>query len=116
MDVDASAEFKNGRYAQGQFEPIMSEAGACKDLHILPASIAVVDFTKGIGILGTITDVSDQRQFEQARVAHAEERELLARRQMEEAETRRQEADERRRAQGSNFILSTCNMSDSFFE
>ncbi|KAI0320178.1 hypothetical protein OF83DRAFT_1281345 [Amylostereum chailletii] len=74
-------QFKNGRFVQGQFEPLLSESGS------------------RIGVLGTITDVSDQRQLEQSRVAHAEERELTARRQMEEAEVRRQEADEQRRGQ-----------------
>jgi signal transduction histidine kinase len=50
-------------------------------------------------VLATMTDVSEQRKFEQARFAHAQERELIARKQAEEAETRRNEADERRRGQ-----------------
>ena len=50
-------------------------------------------------MIGTITDVSEQRRFELARVAHAEERELVAMKMAEEAEQRRKEADEQRRGQ-----------------
>ena len=59
-----------------------------------------------MGVIGTITDVSDQRLFEAARLAHAQEREALARKRAEEAEERRKEADERRRGQGEQNIVS----------
>lgn len=55
----------------------------------------------GTGVIGTITDVSDQRLYEATRLAHAQEREASARKRAEEAEERRREADERRRGQGS---------------
>ncbi|KAI0035068.1 hypothetical protein K488DRAFT_44039 [Vararia minispora EC-137] len=86
----ASLEFRfsNGCYAKGQFEPLVSEAGT---------------------FIGTITDVSDQRKFEQARLAHAQERELVARKQAEEAEQRRKEADERRRGQAELLIDVTSH-------
>ncbi len=59
----------------------------------------------GTGVIGTITDVSDQRLFEATRFAHAQEREATARRRAEEAEERRREADRRRRGQGTwNFM------------
>lgn len=52
------------------------------------------------GVIGTITDISDQRLLEESRLAHVQEREIEARRRAEEAEERRKEADERRRGQG----------------
>ena len=52
------------------------------------------------GVIGTITDVSDQRLYEAARLAHVQESETVARKRAEEAEERRIEADERRRGQG----------------
>jgi hypothetical protein len=55
----------------------------------------------GIGIIGTITDISDRRMYEASQLAHAQERETTARKRAEEAEERRKEADERRRGQGA---------------
>ena len=64
-------------------------------------------YFKVIGLISTITDVSDQRHFEETRLQHAQEREALARKRAEEAEERRKEADERRRGQGTTvFALS----------
>ena len=57
------------------------------------------------GIIGTITDVSDQRLLEAARLAHAQDREAAARKRAGEAEDRRKEADERRRAQGLRVVV-----------
>lgn len=51
------------------------------------------------GFICTITDITTQRQLEQARIAHAEERERFAQERAELAEMRRKEADERRRGQ-----------------
>ncbi|TDL18928.1 hypothetical protein BD410DRAFT_792720 [Rickenella mellea] len=83
LHKSASLEFcfKNGNYAKGQFEPLITDTGECT------------------GVIGTITDVSDQRLFEATRLAHAQEREATARRRAEEAEERRREADRRRRGQ-----------------
>lgn len=49
--------------------------------------------------LGTLTDISERRMLQQAQLAHAEEREAVARHKAEDSEIRRQEAEERRRAQ-----------------
>lgn len=49
--------------------------------------------------LGTLTDISERRMLQQAQLSHAEEREAAARFKAEDAEVRRQEAEERRRAQ-----------------
>ncbi|KAL5528950.1 hypothetical protein ACEPAG_4924 [Sanghuangporus baumii] len=73
--------FKNGIYAKWSVQPVHSTEGTFA------------------GIISTITDVSDQRYFEQTRLQHAQEREALARKRAEEAEERRKEADERRRGQ-----------------
>ncbi|KAL1744064.1 hypothetical protein HDZ31DRAFT_39460 [Schizophyllum fasciatum] len=51
------------------------------------------------GALGTLTDISNQRMFEEAKLEHAREREAEARKKAEDAEERRQEAEQRRRAQ-----------------
>ncbi|KAG9096794.1 hypothetical protein FRC06_008307 [Ceratobasidium sp. 370] len=45
-----------------------------------------------LGIIGTLTDISAQKLYEDSQLAHAQEREMLAKRRAEEA-------DERRRAQ-----------------
>jgi len=45
-----------------------------------------------LGIIGTLTDISAQKMYEESQLAHAQEREMLAKRRAEEA-------DERRRAQ-----------------
>ncbi|KAG8695728.1 hypothetical protein FRC08_007590, partial [Ceratobasidium sp. 394] len=45
-----------------------------------------------LGIIGTLTDISAQKLYEESQLAHAQEREMLAKRRAEEA-------DERRRAQ-----------------
>ncbi|KAG8692447.1 hypothetical protein FRC09_011191, partial [Ceratobasidium sp. 395] len=45
-----------------------------------------------LGIVGTLTDISAQKLYEESQLAHAQEREMLAKRRAEEA-------DERRRAQ-----------------
>ncbi|KAL5511938.1 hypothetical protein ACEPAH_5157 [Sanghuangporus vaninii] len=73
--------FKNGTYAKWSVQPVHSPEGTFA------------------GIISTITDVSDQRYFEETRLQHAQEREALARKRAEEAEERRKEADERRRGQ-----------------
>ncbi|KAL5490593.1 hypothetical protein ACEPAI_5427 [Sanghuangporus weigelae] len=73
--------FKNGIYAKWSVQPVHSPEGTFS------------------GIISTITDVSDQRHFEETRLQHAQEREALARKRAEEAEERRKEADERRRGQ-----------------
>ncbi|KAL5533412.1 hypothetical protein ACEPAF_5188 [Sanghuangporus sanghuang] len=73
--------FKNGVYAKWSVQPVHSPEGTFA------------------GIISTITDVSDQRYFEETRLQHAQEREALARKRAEEAEERRKEADERRRGQ-----------------
>ncbi|KAL1672325.1 hypothetical protein EV122DRAFT_271710 [Schizophyllum commune] len=66
----------NGRWYQGQLAP-----------------------TDDGGALGTLTDISNQRAYEAAKLEHAREREAEARKKAEDAEERRQEADQRRRAQ-----------------
>jgi hypothetical protein len=53
------------------------------------------------GVLATMTDVSAQRKLEQARLTHAQEREVIAQKQADDAEQRRKDADERRRGQGT---------------
>lgn len=58
-----------------------------------------VEDNEWAGILFTITDISDQRLYEAAKLLHVQEREATARKRAEEAEERRREADERRRAQ-----------------
>ncbi|KZV71818.1 hypothetical protein PENSPDRAFT_650380 [Peniophora sp. CONT] len=73
--------FANGTYAQQQWEPLTTEDGDSD------------------GYICTITDVTGQRKLEQARIAHAEERERFAQERAELAEMRRKEADERRRGQ-----------------
>lgn len=74
--------FKNGTYAKGSFQPLQIS-----------------------GVIGTITDISDQRLLEESRLAHVQDREAEARRRAEDAEERRKEADERRRGQGNNDYL-----------
>ncbi|VDB99941.1 unnamed protein product [Peniophora sp. CBMAI 1063] len=73
--------FKNGTYVQQQWEPLSNEDGDSD------------------GFICTITDITAQRKLEQARIAHAEERERFAQERAELAEMRRKEADERRRGQ-----------------
>ncbi|KAI0035069.1 hypothetical protein K488DRAFT_83402 [Vararia minispora EC-137] len=79
--LSLECKFENGCYVQGQFDLLMSDCGTYN------------------GIIGTITDISDQKKLEQARLSHARESEYEARRQAEEAEQRRLESDERRRGQ-----------------
>ncbi|THH05145.1 hypothetical protein EW145_g5011 [Phellinidium pouzarii] len=73
--------FANGTYAKWSLQPLLSNVGVLT------------------GLISTLTDVSDQRLYEASRLAHAQEREGLARKRAEEAEERRKEADERRRGQ-----------------
>ena len=40
----------------------------------------------GVGVIGTITDVSDRRMYEEAQLAIAQEREASARKRAEEAD------------------------------
>ncbi|CAE6473009.1 unnamed protein product [Rhizoctonia solani] len=51
-----------------------------------------------LGIVGTLTDISAQKMFEESKLAHARESEMNAKRRAEEA-------DERRRAQGRTSII-----------
>ena len=56
----------------------------------------------GVGVIGTITDVSDRRMYEEAQLAIAQEREASARKRAEEA-------DERRRGQGTPDFISVVS-------
>jgi signal transduction histidine kinase len=51
--------------------------------------------------VATITDINAQRLYEASELRHSLEREASARKRAEEAEQQRQEADDRRRGQGT---------------
>lgn len=51
-------------------------------------------------------DISEQRVYEAAQIAQAEERESIAKQRANDAEERQKESDERRRAQGKHNIIS----------
>ncbi|KAF8324461.1 uncharacterized protein EI90DRAFT_3129926 [Cantharellus anzutake] len=81
LPVNIEFTFKSGRTVQAQ--------------------IGMLDHltTKGMGAMGTLTDISERRMLQEAQLAHAEEREAAARQSAAESELRRQEAEDRRRAQ-----------------
>lgn len=78
--------------------------------HVRFVAQRLVDLVDNLSV-GTLTDISNQRAYEAAKLEHAREREAEARKKAEDAEERRQEADQRRRAQGEQVHLRIATLS-----